>query len=97
MKHLETKREAAERRRVTLMSKGIADFLERTSRQAEDVDESSTTEGSETSNNNDHVKRAAEPSILDKIRTTLDHAAEILRTSLELTAGGVVFLDTKVC
>ena len=31
MRHLETKREAAERRRVSLMSKGIAQFLETTS------------------------------------------------------------------
>jgi len=31
-------------------------------------------------------------SVLDKIRSTLDHAAEILRESLELS-GGVVFLD----
>lgn len=33
-------------------------------------------------------------SILDKIRTTLDQAAEILRDSLELSVGGVTFLDT---
>jgi len=33
---------------------------------------------------------------LDKIRSTLDHAAEVLRESLEITAGGVVFLDTTV-
>ena len=37
-----------------------------------------------------------ESSILDKIRVTLDQAAEILRESLELTAGGVMFLDTAV-
>src|ERR1700684_2376480 len=35
MKHLDTKREAAERRRVALMSKGIATFLERTSQENE--------------------------------------------------------------
>ncbi|QSZ34751.1 hypothetical protein DSL72_007609 [Monilinia vaccinii-corymbosi] len=32
--------------------------------------------------------------VLDQIRITLDHAAEILRESLELEVGGVVFLDT---
>lgn len=33
---------------------------------------------------------------LDKIRSTLDHAAEVLRHSLELANGGVVFLDSTV-
>src|SRR4051812_44539655 len=32
MRHLQTKREATERRRVALMSRGIANFLERTAR-----------------------------------------------------------------
>jgi hypothetical protein len=35
-------------------------------------------------------------SVLDKIRLTLNHAAEVLRESLELTVGGVVFLDTAI-
>jgi hypothetical protein len=35
-------------------------------------------------------------SVLDKIRTALDHAADILRESLELTAGGVLFLDPTI-
>ena len=33
MRHLETKREAAERHRAALMSKVFTDFLERTSQQ----------------------------------------------------------------
>ena len=37
MKHLETKREAAERRRVAMMSQGMSKFLEKTSRIAEPV------------------------------------------------------------
>lgn len=109
MKHLETKREAAERHRVALMSKGIANFLERTARQAESIDAPSTDEGSSQDSSQDTVsgpgleqlprlplKRtriAAQDSVLDKIRLTLDHAAEILQESLELVVGGVVFLD----
>jgi hypothetical protein len=109
MKHLETKREAAERRRVALMSKGIATFLERTSQENElnsDVmpspeDESqSGLEDLEVPNGTNpgerNLSRSHKESILDKIRITLDHAADILRESLELTVGGVVFLDTTV-
>jgi hypothetical protein len=115
MKHLETKREAAERRRVALMSKGIADFLDRTSR---DVDFNYETpracedEGKlrdcrtdgileiEDSKSLADLPHGLPPqkkeSVLDKIRMTLDHAAQIIRESLELTAGGVVFLDTTI-
>ncbi|KAH8585643.1 hypothetical protein B0O99DRAFT_646455 [Bisporella sp. PMI_857] len=119
MKHLETKRQAAERRRVVLMSQGIATFLERTSlvidsssgatsistdkrSQARKTDESGpdplgvwTTDGHETSDA-EEPKGPAKPSVVDKIRITLDQAASILRESLELTSGGVVFLDTTV-
>ena len=35
-------------------------------------------------------------SVLDRIRMTLDQAAEILRESLEITTGGVAFLDTSL-
>jgi signal transduction histidine kinase len=35
-------------------------------------------------------------SVFDKIQSTLDHAAKVLRESLELTVGGVVFLDTSI-
>jgi hypothetical protein len=118
MKHLETKREAAERRRVALMSKGIATFLERTSQENElnsddtmstpedesrnpNYDQSSDLEDLEITNENTNPgerKPSTSPkeSILDKIRMTLDYAADILRESLELTVGGVVFLDTTV-
>ena len=112
MKHLETKREAAERRRAALMSKGIARFLERTSRETylihdeehDDLAErlSETTHRGEEGQthqrqNGVHGKPANDKeSVLDKIRTALDHAAEILRESLELTAGGVLFLDPAI-
>ncbi len=107
MKHLETEREAAERRRATLMSKGIATFLERTSHEAEandgdlyipqDEAQNINTE-SESTATQDPIRQEEPPpvSILDKIRAALDDAAEILRVSLELTVGGVVFLDTAV-
>lgn len=40
------------------------------------------------------LSRDGKVTVLDQIRSTLEHAAEILRDSLELTVGGVVFLDT---
>ena len=117
MKYMETQREAIERHRVTLMSKGIATFIERTSRYTNIVSDSSyssaesvsnTTNGSDTQfdhdtridlSQNGHSNASNQPhqsseSVLDQIRITLDHAAEILRESLELNVGGVVFLDT---
>jgi hypothetical protein len=114
MKHLATKREAAERRRAALMSKGIGDFLERTS-QYRDLSSSNELESESDDNmpievvpQEDKLLDGAhnispeerdvqgKESVLDRIRITLDHAANILRESLELTAGGVVFLDAAV-
>ncbi|KAH8663362.1 hypothetical protein BGZ60DRAFT_432527 [Tricladium varicosporioides] len=111
MRHLETKREAAERRRAALMSKGIADFLETTCRNNEIIYGNTTPpvdevqpgvgdgidhdEGSTPGTQNIPGLRTQE-SVLDKIRMTLDHAADILRDSLELTVGGVVFLDNAI-
>ncbi|KAH6719671.1 M3EW, histidine kinase-group I protein [Leptodontidium sp. MPI-SDFR-AT-0119] len=116
MKHLETKREASERRRVALMSTGIAQFLERDSRLAdvptasasashdyppepsasmrENRSGSSATGQGNSQSSSGRSDEIPEGSILDKIRITLEKAADILRESLELTAGGVVFLDT---
>ena len=121
MRHLETKREAAERRRVSLMSKGIAKFLETSSlvteHGVEDLEISSVItesksaenshplplEGRHKQSHHDDVTEKPSPDtektpsdILDKIKMTLDHAANILRESLELTAGGVAFLDTAL-
>ena len=116
MRHLETKREAAERRRVALMSKGISDFLERTSRVVEEPlsrepsvagaqDERFDNAGpapdirmTDTSGTAVALRSSqrGNDSVLDKIRLTLDHAAEVLRESLELKDGGVVFLDTAI-
>ncbi|CAG8982727.1 hypothetical protein HYALB_00001008 [Hymenoscyphus albidus] len=92
MKHLESKREAAERRRVTLMSRGLAMFLEKTS----EVNEVRNVDDEVDDSGNSFLSDATgrEPSsILDKIRMTLDLAAEILKGSLELNVGGVVFLN----
>lgn len=112
MKHLETKREAAERRRVALMSKGMADFLERTCHSHDLNHKSSRVLGGADTPRDGLLPRIqeldeavtpdsesiSEPEItvLDKIRMTLDHAANIIQESLELTAGGIVFLDTTV-
>lgn len=121
MRHLETKREAEERRRVSMMSKGMAEFLERTSRVTEHdlhfseaknkrvsgrrkpkvgirLHESQAEEDMTT----DVVKREDEKQhddsskTIDKIKLTLDHAASILKESLDLAVGGVVFLDTAL-
>ncbi len=114
MKHLETKREAAERRRLACMSKGIANFLERSSLEHYlSSDEGhirggeTPSEGKEKGQNREETKDGMGPShgkpssteketVLDKIRATLDHAADILRESLELNSGGVVFLDPAI-
>lgn len=111
MKSMETQREAIERRRITLMSKGIAKFLERTSPYTDLAEDAPSSNGSalrnkalqsfdSTSNDDNQISREAKQpqkssdAVLDQIRITLDHAAELLRESLELSAGGVVFLDT---
>lgn len=128
VRHLETKREASERRRGALMSKGIATFLERASYvntpistkppagpsthlldEAHQIDEKRViiddpnnssvpdNEKNETRQLSTTSKQTqAQETVLDKIRSTLDHAAEILRESLELAAGGVAFFDTSV-
>jgi hypothetical protein len=115
MRHLETKREAAERRRAALMSKGIADFLERTSQyrdlntsnQSEPDDsaqiegvlqEEQSLDGVQNTSTSCHKlqETPAKESALDRIRISLDNAADILQESLELTVGGVVFLDAVV-
>lgn len=116
MRHLETKREAAERRRATMMSQGIARFLEMTSKETEEYEHA--LENLSVPN---IISRAQSPgeyegakdespggvelqdddrsipgNILDKIKLTLDHAATILHSSLEIFSGGVVFLDTAL-
>jgi hypothetical protein len=126
MKHLEIKREAAERRRVAMMSKGIARFLETTSRVTDAYldgpefsktspnstkgqstphtvpstppiqDEDLLSPGTVVDNPIQTAPKSPSVDILDKIKITLDHAAKILRESLELTAGGVVLLDTAL-
>jgi len=94
------------------MSKGIANFLERTAHDPEPVlAQPSTQELSESlqnkstqgdvvaSDSKNDVSNAADApkeTVLSKIRLTLKHAADILRASLELVAGGVVFLDTAI-
>ncbi|PMD36870.1 hypothetical protein L207DRAFT_90676 [Hyaloscypha variabilis F] len=111
MKHLETKREAAERRRAALMSNGIARFLERTSRssylgsdehfdlaekRSNGIHKGEEGEMQQAQNGAQRKPSVEKESVLDKIRTALDHAADILRESLELTAGGVLFLDPTI-
>lgn len=129
MKHLETKREAAERRRAALMSDGIAKFLDRSSqykdlRLRDDIE--SSKPGVDAIRSHDELESRdqdnestatiredaqaiatervldervmaeeefAKTTVLDKIRITLDHAAEIIKESLEIVAGGVAFLD----
>ena len=114
MRHLEAKREAAERRRVVMMSQGISNFLESTadSMSIEPLvtEIESSNQMAMNSSGNTHVdinltapnstsipptqSQKGNETVLDKIRLTLGHAAAVLRESLELFAGGVVFLDT---
>jgi hypothetical protein len=125
MRHLQSKREAAERRRVALMSTGVAKFLERTTwlgdgdtdsnpdstqssgsvkgiltRRASSDSTTNVTSHTSTSSEADvdgwPKKKGASEIVLDKIKKALDHAAVVLRESLELTEGGVVFLDTAI-
>jgi len=88
------------------MSKGIANFLERTSHNTENnyftgveepqIQDAGSSQEIEKDPNRtpERCSTPAQESVLDKIRQTLDHAADILRESLELVVGGVVFLDT---
>ncbi len=104
-----------------MMSKGIANFLERISCE-NDYTNSAVSVGEEDALSVEDAKpngksidsepieietsstsgpfKAVTPtkkeSVLDRIRLTLDHAAEILRESLELAVGGVVFLDAAI-
>lgn len=119
MEHLETRRQAAERRRVILMSQGIATFLEKASlvmspgpeaastsldkkSQASAMDERRPNPAGTWVSGGHSVSETEEPSeplnatVVDKISMTLDQAAVILRKSLELNSGGVVFLDTTI-
>ena len=116
MRHLETKREAAERRRVVMMSQGISNFLQRTAESIsaepsliehegcidEKLDSSTKAPVDIQLTDSTGTAVAVQPSqrgndtVLDKIRLTLDHAARVLQESLELTVGGVVFLDTAI-
>lgn len=79
MRHLETKREAGERRHVDLMSKGIAKFLEKTSvhNQGDDtyVVGMNKDRASQPASSGGQEEPSAKASVLDKIRVTLDHAA----------------------
>lgn len=122
MKHLEIMREAAERRRVSLMSKGIATFLERITNVVQEANldvprslvtpldavpdpksihlgrSSTTDESSRERRSFSSITSFHDDSrdIFEKNKMTLDCAAEILKESLELHVGGVLFLDTAL-
>ena len=123
MRYLEMQREAAERRRVALMSKGIAKFLEgkssdldgnelygepksvktisgKTAAQSNSdlthwgMSESSSTDTCEADQSQPY--QPSHPQINSLVEDTFDRAAKILRESLEIHTGGVIFLDTAV-
>lgn len=123
MRYLEMQREAAERRRVALMSKGIAKFLEGKSSdldgnelygepKGEAVVQGKTTaqhngdprhrgmverSSSETSEAGHYPPyQPSHPQINSLVEDTFERAANILRESLEIQTGGVVFFDTAV-
>ena len=123
MRYLEVQREAAERRRVALMSKGIAKFLEGKSsdldgnelyvepKKVASISESTTLksnghptpwgiQGSTCSDTyeGDQIQpyRPSHPQMNRLVEDTLNRAAKILRESLEIQTGGVIFFDTAV-
>lgn len=109
MKHLEMQREAAERRRVSLMSHGIARFLEGKSRKY-DEGRNDQERNAGASADAEHILHEKGPAQAysggsdrtsftqteDPAKRTFESAASILRESLEIESGGVVFLDTAV-
>ena len=105
MKHLEMHRRAAERRRISLMSYGIARFLESKShKEEEDVNDQGNkpgasfnlehTPGGKVSTRPDSGTFTAETETV--VKRTLESAASILRESLEIESGGVMFVDTAI-
>lgn len=123
MRYLDMQREAAERRRVALMSKGIAKFLEGKSSDLDGDDlygEPKTVEavsGKAIAQHNDdstkwgvsqlsstcvcktdHAQpyQPSHPEIGSLAEDTFGRAAKILRESLEIHTGGVIFSDTAV-
>lgn len=109
MKHLEMRREATERRRVSLMSQGIARFLESKSHKDDQdmVDQEHKTGVSWDAEPVHNGKRSAPADsgssgrgsaakTEDPVRRTFKSAASILLESLEIESGGVMFLDTAV-
>lgn len=94
------------------MTQGIASFMDRMSHITESymVQNDTSTQGSSRTTNGDypaqtngiedaisgHKPKSNEESVADQIKATLDYAAEIIRESLELKDGGVVFLDSSL-
>ena len=106
MKHLEMRREARERRRVSFMGQGIARFLESKSHQ-DDIDRGHETRASWDTKNvlngqgsapadSRSSDRPSAAGTEDPVRRTFKSAASILLESLEIESGGVMFLDTAV-
>lgn len=123
MRYLEVQREAAERRRVALMSKGIAKFLEGMSSELDEnglYGEPKTVEqlsGKATAQSNGDPRywgvsqrsstdkceadqpqpcQPLHPQVNTLVEDTFNRAAKILRESLEIHTGGVIFSDTAV-
>lgn len=102
MKYLEMHREAVERRRVSLMSRGIAQFLESKFRKGNEYmndqehkigASSDSKPGPADSGSSDH-KSTAETE--NPVKGVFKSAASIIRDSLEIESGGVMFLDTAI-
>ena len=102
MKHLEMHREAVERRRVSLMSRGIARFLESKFRKGDQnmndqehkIGASSDSKPGPGDSGSSDFKSTAEAE--NTAKGVFKSAASILRESLEIESGGVMFLDTAI-
>ncbi|SLM37381.1 histidine kinase-group i protein [Lasallia pustulata] len=91
MRYLEVQRQAAERRRVALMSKGIAKFLEGKSSDLDGNEFTDLYEGDQF-----QPYRPSHPQMNSLVEDTLDRAAKILRESFEIQTGGIIFFDAAV-
>lgn len=100
MQYLEVAREAATRPRLTLMSRGIAIFLERKAQIAQDIAESRMAR--EIGDQKEFELRSNRTTSIstpltnhaDQVKRTFQLAAELLNTAFNISEGGVAFFDT---
>lgn len=96
MRHLEIKREAAERRRLALMSAGLAKFLESNTQDIDHFTDAFSAKRTNTNSEQTRLKKQEQDlkrDVPNLLRRVLERSAEILCESLELDVGGVILFD----